>query len=374
MTFRGLFISDIHCSNRLPLAKPTTNGMTDRLEDQMKLLDEVALNAHKYECDAVFILGDLLDQSRVDAVTLTETANKVRRISKIACTYILGGNHDAVSVKGGRFTVEAFGAFDVGVIQYLTDRKEGWSPGPDWLRFWPVEYAPIPDTQAMLASIRDRIIDSPRKHEIGLLHNSILGCGHEGWVCDDGLTPEEACGSFTYTIAGHFHTPQLFGGGRGMYCGSPLHFRFDDRDRKAGYWIIDFEKDGGLKRRFIDPHLPKFHIAKWPEMPRRVSAGDYVRFEVEATHAEWLTIKPKVQEEVRYLCDKGARADYKHKPLYHHIKRIKKGELSSKISPVDLVDGYVDELAVDTTGLDKKKLKELGRRALEEARNKKATS
>lgn len=371
MTFRGLYISDIHCSNRLPLAKPTANGLTDRLEDQMRLLKNVAIDAGKYDVDAVFILGDIFDQSRVDGVTLTETASGVRDISKVKPTYILPGNHDAVSVKGGRFTVEAFGAFDVGVIQYLTDREKGWSPGPSWLRFWPVEYAPIPDTQVKLNEIRERIARGRRKHEVALLHNSILGCGHEGWICDDGLTPEEACDGFSFTIAGHFHTPQDFGDGNGMYCGSPLHFRFDDRDRKAGYWIIDFEEDGSVSRRFINSHMPRFHLAKWPEMPRRVAAFDYVRFEVEATHAEWTSLKPKVEAIVKEFCDKGARADYKHKPLYHHVKRIKKGELTSKLSPADLVDGYVDELAVDTSGLDKRKLKELGRRALEEAKKQK---
>lgn len=370
--FRGLFIADIHMNNRLPFAKPTENGRTDRLDDQLRLWKQVGNVALKQDVDRVFILGDLFDQSRVDAITLTESSGAIEQVSRKKPVSIMAGNHDAVSTKGGRFTVEAFGALNLGRISYLEYRPEGWDFGGP-VKFWPVPYATIPETQQQLQAIRERIAGQ-RGHNVALLHNSILGCGHEGWICDDGLTPEEATEGFTYTIAGHFHTTQEFADGKGMYCGSPLHFRFDDRHRQAGFWVIDFDSDGSVERRFFQTNLPSFHVTSWPELviPDSIKEGDYLKIEVDVTHAEWTAIKPKVTEYAESWIEQGMRVQVKHKPLYHHTERISKGKLT-KMSLPEMTSHYVDAVEVDTSGLDKAKLKELGRRAIEEVRRSKAS-
>lgn len=72
-TYTVIAISDVHMSNRLPFAQPTTNGMTDRLEDQIRLWAHVAKTATDTEAKAILVLGDLFDKALVDPVTLHAT-------------------------------------------------------------------------------------------------------------------------------------------------------------------------------------------------------------------------------------------------------------------------------------------------------------
>jgi DNA repair exonuclease SbcCD nuclease subunit len=375
VTFTAIVTSDLHLSNRLQFAKPTENGRTDRLDDQLALLDSIKTEAKK--ADAVIIAGDLFDQSRVDAVTLTETTGGLRKISEAAPLFIMAGNHDAVNITGGRFTVEAYGAMRSANIRYISSNKAGTGLHMnDWLRFWPIEFCPIPETQLKLDQARAKMKAERMGVEVALLHNSIMGCGHEGWLCDDGLTPEEATEGFDFTIAGHFHTPQDFAGGKGMYCGAPLHFRFDDANRKAGFWRIEFESDGTIRRHFIDSGLPRFYAETWEAAQLRmkghagrlIGPGDYYRVEVSATHAEWTKIKPAVFEYVERMKAAKIRCSFKHKPLYHHTERLQASKSSKKrIRPIEMIDEYVDAANVDTSGLDSALLKRIGRKALERA-------
>lgn len=359
-------------SNRLPNARPGHLGITDRLSDQMGLLARVAVTAEK--TDGVFILGDLFDQSRVDAITLTATVGAISAFTKPV--RIVAGNHDAVSTKGGRFTVEAFGLMGNENVKYIKFGRN-FIPEP-WLKFWPLEYCGQETARAALAKIRSRL--DPSVQNILLLHHSILGCTHIGWTCDDGLTPEEATEEFKATFSGHFHTHQKFGvGGCGMYLGAPLHLRVEDEGRLAGYWIVSFHKDGSIERDFIDGGCPRFHTISWPWKGDKELSGivknDYIRFEFQATQTEWQAGKEALLAMVERLNGAGYRASFKHKPVYHHTVRSvgtvagAAAFSSAAASPEVAADAYVDSADVDTTGLDIKYLKRIGRAALENARS-----
>lgn len=371
-TYRILAISDIHMSNKLPQAQLVADGATDRLNDQLALWERVHAAAREHRVNRTLVLGDLFDKSLVDAVTLTSTIEAI--MASPSPVDILPGNHDAISTQGGRFTVEAFGKMGAKRVRYI-----GGAPGEPlevdgWLRFWPIEYCNSNRAVAAITSIREGFAKSGAvPTECLLLHHSIVGCSHLGWTCDDGLDADWVTEGFDHVFSGHFHEHQRFGlDGRGMYLGAPMHHRMDDEGREAGFWVIEFNDEGGREEQWLDGGAPKMHTALWQgsaaKTTHAAAPGDYLRVVVEATHAEWTTLRAAVMEYISRLKGEGIRATFKHRPLYHHEVRLEPSEVGEKLSMDEMSDAYVDSADVATGGLDTALLKRLGRRALEEAR------
>ena len=362
-------LADVHMSNRLQFAKPTDNGRTDRLDDQLRLWKHVKLVAKSEGVREILVLGDLFDKSSPDPVTLSETASALSYVAETVPVYVMGGNHDAVDPVGGsRFTSEVFRWLGsrvryMGTDDWLTTDVET----PEWLRFWPVEFEHVEETKRKLARIRKFLEGDRRAVEVLLLHNSIVGCTHDKWKCSDGISQKDATRGFNWTFAGHFHTAQRFGK-TGMYLSSPLHFRFDDVGRAAGFWVVQFSDDGSCEKKFIPSKLPKFHIVNWPSTGKLSKMqGDYVRVIVENTHAEFTQMKPALLKAIEEMVSAGIRASWKHKPIYHHVERsVSKKRAKSKNSARggNLIDSYVDETCVVTDGLNTKLLKRIGRQVL----------
>lgn len=368
-SYKVLAISDIHMSNKLPHAHPGKDGVTDRLQDQIRLWDNVAKHVRSYKVDCVLILGDLFDKSLVDAVTLTTT---VKCIVDLPCNVrILPGNHDAASVTGGRFTVEAFGAMDKEHIRYL--RPEVMFSPCDWLHFYPVPFGPSAPSMEQIEKAKLTAERHQEAVNVLLLHHSIIGCSHLGWTCDDGLDSEEVCDGFDAVLAGHFHEHQRFGPDlQGMYLGAPMHHRYDDVGRSAQYWILTFTPDGEIDEEAVDPGLPKFRRVEIRDSeitePPEVLVGDFLRYDVHATHAEWASLKPQIIELCGDWRGKQVNASFKHKPIYHHESRlgtpIKAGAGIVKMD--QHVRTYADKARTDS--LDRDRLLEMGLGMLAEAR------
>lgn len=375
--FTPLYISDIHMNNRLPHSKPGPSGVSDRLQDQLDLWKRVGRSAEEANVDAIFIVGDLFDKSLVDAVTLTETVAAIAALP--GEKYILPGNHDAVNTRGGRFTVEAFGKMGNDSIHYMETGERLTIPGHEWIGFWPAEYSSQEVALDTITSMRAKaaaLTKRDKRTEVLMLHHSILGCRHVGWTCDDGLDADVICQGFDWVVSGHFHDTQTFGPlDKGFYLGAPLHLRFDDADRPAGYWIVNYTNDGGAVRNFVDGGCPRFHELEWPNVkPKKGWAvGDYVRINVTATAADWTALKDEVTAVITKLnVEHGFKATHKHKPLYHHTHRITSRSTSGSatLTPEDMMEGYLDAPEVDKGDLDRALLARIGREALEAAKAK----
>ncbi len=359
--FNVLMIADPHMCNRLPYAKPTENGLTDRFEDQLRMWNGISTVIAERDIDAVFVLGDLFHRSTVDAVTLTHTVDVITGLN--CDVFILPGNHDANNV-GGRFVVEAFGKMRndrVNVIGETDSTTLQVELKNAVLEFWPMAFKPMDQTNRELEAIQAKL---NRKHSnILLIHNSIKGAKHLGWTCDDGLESDHVCDGFDRVYAGHFHTPQTFGA-RGLYVGAPMQHDFGDVGRVPGYLIVEFDSDGN-NEEFVKTALPEFHI--YDSLDAEVSAeiGDYVRFEIEATHAQWVKLKPKA----RVVCDELRRtmsvnATFVHKPVSHHKTRMNEDGIDGAIDMNKAIDEYVGAAGVVTKGMSKKTLKKFGRKFL----------
>lgn len=361
--YKALFIGDIHMSNKLPYARPSQCDRTDRLDDQLRLWEYVHKVAKDEKVDATFVLGDLFDKSLVDAVTLTHTVEAL--VKSPVNTFILPGNHDANNLRGGRFTVEAFGVMGRDHLHVIGG--DVIKPR-NWLRFWPIAFKPLSETREDLKAIREKL-----DHDLVnvlLLHNSVLGSKHLGWVCDDGLEPAEVCEGFDWVLSGHFHGHQEFGeGGVGMYLGAPMHHHYGDVGRKAGFWIIQFDDEGNREDKFVPSKLPRFHKADSLAFKPKLRKGDYIRYEVEATHAEWVKMKPLAVEVTEKLIAEGHHADYKHKPIYHHEARLVPQDEAATLTLEAAVAKYPEMVGVATSGLDVSRLQEIGRDALKAVRS-----
>lgn len=363
-SFKVLASADLHMTNRLPYARPSADGRTDRFDEQLLVLRQMREEAKRQRVDWVLLLGDIFDKSLVDAVTLTHT---VEEIVQFHCPVgILPGNHDANSLKGGRFTVEAFGAMKRDGLRFLHSEEP---LDFDWLKFWPVAFMPVDPTRAALNRIRDRL--NRDETNVLLFHNSIIGCTHIGWKCDDGLRPAEVCARFDYVLAGHFHTHQLFGKRKqGMYLSAPMHHHFGDVGREAGFWIFTFHENGRRDELYIKSDAPRFYI--YSDLAAKVTGvpGDFVRYILRCTHPEWEALAPQARAVCAALEHKGIRADFKHNPIYHHESRLSSAtvERAKALSLEEAVAQYVDMPGVVLGKLDKERLKEIGREGLSAAR------
>ncbi len=372
--YKILAISDVHMSNSLPHAVPGKRGITNRLRDQTRLWKAVAKDVERFHVDCVLILGDLFDKSRPSPTTLVEM---VRIIVGLPCQVaILAGNHDAEQITGGRFNVEAFGAMDKPNVRYL--RPNAMFSPRSWLHFYPVPFCPSAEAMEQIGRARQTMEarhGNPVDQNILLLHHSIVGCEHLGWTCDDGLDAEAVCEGFDSVLAGHFHQTQRFGPDlEGLYLGAPMHHNYGDVEREASYYVFGFRKGAEPREAKRDPGAPKFHkisVIKgaWPEWEpeERPRAGDYLRVEVHATHAEWIALRPQVREECAKLLTRDRiHASYKHKPIYQHAVRLEGDSKKTKKTTEDYLRTYVKRAA--TGDLDSKALLALGKNILGEAR------
>lgn len=355
--FRALVVSDTHNSNSLPHARPAEQGLTDRFQDQLALWRRMNAAAVKYKCQAAIHVGDLFDTSRQDAITLTGTAQVLSEST--VPWHLLPGNHDGHTIRGERFTVEAFRYLQSEAgIHYFDKPIE---PAP-WLKLWPIEFMPADLFWIKHAEYRAETRSSQVNTLFG--HQSVVGCTHVGWTCDDGLDGDKVVEGFDHAIFGHFHDHQPFGtDDKGMYCGAPMHLRFDDEGRWAGFWIMTFHEDGKLERKFIKGRCPKFRTVDWEDRDHAAESnppGGYVRIRVKATHAEYQKLLPDVRAHVDALNAAGYRASFQHKPLYHHESRLKDHGDSATAKMEDAIRAYVKAGDVDTQGLDEKKLTALG--------------
>jgi DNA repair exonuclease SbcCD nuclease subunit len=361
---RVLFTADLHMSNRLPLSKPVDNGLTDRFRDQLNVFGEIFDIAKKNHVDAIFILGDLFDKALVDPVTLTHTMQiLVKNDDKLI--YILPGNHDASSVKGGRYIVEVCTAIDKDHIHVIHDEPfvlDGIGVG---VRFWPMAFKSIGQNIEDLQGIRERdeaSISGAANYDVLLMHNSIIGAKHLNWVCDNGLDSDALCLGFDRVYSGHFHDHQKFGK-NGMYVGAPMHHHFGDVGRAATCVVTEFKEDK-ISDKIVNVGGPRFHAFNNIDknnLDDSVRSGDYVRLNIEATQADWVGLKPGIEALFDEWSDLGLNLSYVHKPIYHHESRIDNLDFDSGDITLDhAVSNYVDSVNLVDFDLDSAKLKEIG--------------
>lgn len=340
--------------------------------DSLQVLQEMGEYARESDIQDIWILGDLFDKRLLDAPTMRETNIKLKWLASLGIhIYLLPGNHEAHDASGSMYTLEAYEGL-VGDITVFDETKEhatsnGW-------RFRGVPYKMTDEARTSINRIRDELSGADKT--VLLLHHSLAGGKIGGWTCPDGLQPEDIAG-FTRVFSGHYHTPQIVGEAR--YLGAPLQHNFGDAGEVRGFWDITFGDDGTTDEQMISHGLavPMFHRLAWnhstgePQFvsePHELRINDYVEVEVEGTATQIKTSMPVVQEWCKVLTDasiKYCRPRVVLKTERKERARITSSSATGRVVWPAAVTSYVK--ACDTTGLDGKRLEELGRRFLEEA-------
>lgn len=354
-------------SNSLPYSVSTENGRTDRLDDQIRLWKHVSATALRQDVDAIFILGDLVDNAMVDPITLRETVKAMMSLPRPV--YFLPGNHDAASISGDHFVVEAFAEMRRKSFKVIGMDDKPIEIG-GWLKFWPLAFCPTSEAERRIALMRDEAHGD--SVNVLLLHHSINGAENLGWKCDDGLDGESISKHFDLVLSGHFHTHQRIGKGPGMYLGAPMQHHFGDSGRTASYWVISFSDSRRIVCSAVNPMLPRFYTHQSLEVKTKAKRGDYVRYEISATHPDWTVMLPKAHQVVQALRGLGIHADYKHKPIYQHKERIDTSSTKDEFGTVrwnDAISSYVDASDVLVGDMDMSELKRVGRSIMDSVRD-----
>ncbi len=348
--------ADIHMNNKMAYSKPVGNGLTNRFKDQLEFWRGMDVICHRVGADAVFVLGDLFDKALVDAVTLTHT---IEAIVKLPCdVYLLPGNHDASSVTGGRYVVEAFNAMEKKGVYYLgASEHPVYFPigdATEWLRFYPVPYSSLEIAQKQIQEYQTLMTKMPPGQDILLMHQSVIGCIHMGWECDQGLDAEMICEGFDRIWSGHFHRTQWFGPDQnGLYVGAPMHHDFSDVDRETYVWAMTLTPDSIVMEPIDLAVTPRFHVTKFDLKEHTWSGrdvvegkhkhGDYWRTEVKATHEQWNEFKTRLPERIADLEKEGIHASFKHKLIREHTERLVDDEKEESIITLEgQIKKYVD--------------------------------
>jgi predicted phosphodiesterase len=347
--------------------------MTDRLQDQMKVIDKIVEIANAENVDAIFVLGDTFDKSRVDPITLRRAMNAILYLANEHPVYILAGNHEAASkVNVGSYVPEVFKELsDITKVSYMTD---GDLCTIGNVRFWALPWYPLSEYcgehLVALRAVRDGFKSKEKKTDVLLTHQSVVGSVHAGWVCDDGIKSAELEDGWDYVFAGHFHDSQSFGK-RGEYVGAPMQHHFGDAGSERGVLIVDF-KDRIKKTRTaikVEQYIirsPQFHILDWGnkgavEIAMDAIEGDRIRIDIECTAAELAEQSDALKQYVDHWREHGVVATVRHKPVYHHEDRL---ELDGPVTSEEVISKYIG--LSNTDGLDEKRLSDIGLGALNE--------
>jgi DNA repair exonuclease SbcCD nuclease subunit len=327
-----------------------------------------AAKARKYDADGILIDGDLFDKARLDPVTLAETTLAVEATAKVCPVFVVPGNHDASSVKGGRYNVEALAAIDG--VEVVRNGLIASLSTPS-IKFYGCPYSAIDVNKDDVEIMRSGL--DPDDHNVLFFHNSVVGCRHLAWVCDDGVGAEELCEGWDDVISGHFHTKQKFGG-CGRYLGAPMQHNFSDVGERRGFYVVTFDRGAKTRFKFVDTKLPTFHDVEWGDVnvegtPDGVVEGDYVRVTVEATSGEWSMIRPELEAIFETWSLAGINGVPRFKPVYHHETRGVDVDSIVGASVEELSERYVKSNDVVIGDLDEPTLIKMGKLIMSEARS-----
>lgn len=373
--YTALFTADWHLSNKLPYAKVMSgmDGITNRLLEQMDVIRQIIKAAKEEKVSAVYILGDIFDKRSLDAIVLKAGAQLISELLEvIPSVLVMVGNHDVYSITSDRSVNEFFDFIGVGGAKFL-EPGTIVDKGTRGVRFHVLPWCSLDVAVERLGSM---VVAKNRIGNDGinvlLLHHSVQGAVDRNWVSGDGLKPEQLDRDWDLILSGHFHDHQTFGE-KGCYVSAPMQHDFGDEGKDLrGYYIGRFE-GGEYALEFMTTTHSCFHSIQYstyllsPVQYNKVEwkAGDYVRFDVRSTHAEWKLLKPEVTKTEKELSEKGFKVvPARFIPQTQHEDRI---NLSDEASTSEILTKYLDVTSYE--GLERSRLLEIATNALKEVEN-----
>lgn len=303
----AVFVSDLHLGLKLPHAKVSGDMTTsDRLQDVLFILGQVADYCREHKVQQVFIAGDLFDQRHPDAPTLIACAEALTSLAQVGKepseshareVILLPGNHDAHDRAGKVYALDLYDVLNVPGIRVMTygDEGEPWhgeiqphGTTGEPLHVYGFPWLPEPLFRERVQAIALVVL----RPALAVFHQTLIGARDGGHVAPRGIDPG-LFDIFDLGVSGHIHEPQDIG--RVKYLGSPLHLRFTDAGQRRGFWALDA---GRREWKLVETKFPEF--VRW-----RFFEDDGITA-VELAEA----VLPELIEEL------SARVDANGKPVY----------------------------------------------------------
>jgi DNA repair exonuclease SbcCD nuclease subunit len=263
MSYRALYVADIHVGNSLPWSvKDPTTLISDRCLDIMDVLTQMGDYAHEHEIQDIWILGDLIDKRLIDAVTLKLVTDKLIKLGQENLRiFLVPGNHEAGDAAGRHFTLDAFssmGFWVAGIDNIQPDSQLSYCEPIDGFEVLAMPYMPVARATMLLEKSCHHL------PQLLMIHQTIKGAAVGGWKSPDGLEPAFLETVAPIVLSGHFHERQSITA-RTHYLGAPLQHTFADTGQTRGYWDIEFVADKFHPSRTFVPvkGAPLFFEVDW---------------------------------------------------------------------------------------------------------------
>ena len=272
-----LHFADLHLGMETYGGLDPASGLSSRLVDVLKALDEVVDYAVKHKADLVIFCGDAYKNRDPSQTQQREFAKRIRRLSESGIhVFLLVGNHDLPNAMGRANSVEIFDTLSVDKI-HVANRPDLYKIATrsgtvqlislPWLKRsallsreesknLTIEQANDQLQEMMTRRIADLAADlDPALPAILVGHVAVStakpGSERSMVVGRDPvlLLGNVALSVFDYVALGHIHRHQvLMEKPPVVYSGSLERFDFGDENEDKGFCVIDIEMAGKEKR------------------------------------------------------------------------------------------------------------------------------
>jgi predicted phosphodiesterase len=273
---------------------------TENLDDIDILLNELKRILSSSSYDAIVILGDVMHyHERLFTPALNKSLHFIDTLRKIALTYVLVGNHDAINNSiflTDQHWMNALKSWDnVKIVDTVITT-------PDFML---CPY--VPPGRLIEALETAATQEEWRSKRLIVAHQEIKGCKMGAIVSTEG---DEWKDEYPYLISGHIHDNQHVGQ-KVYYPGTPLQHAFGDSDTRI-VCQIEWEDGTGNNITFTDLPLnvPQKQIAKATihtikSICVKHSNHNKLKIKLDATPVEFSAFKQT--KEYRDLVEKGIK-------------------------------------------------------------------
>lgn len=277
---KQLVVGDYHCQ-------------VNNLKDSESLMDFIIKNAKKNKIDRIVFLGD---QYHTHAIIRMEVQNfwynSLKRLNKIAPTYLLVGNHDMKGDNESKandinsmiaFSTDNILLENINIIDKPTNIE-----GIGMLPY----YKNIDD---FIKACND--LYNQGATELLVAHQTFTGAQYEnGFFSEEGIDP--ALIPQKQIISGHIHKSQQVG--KCFYPGTPKWDTMADVNQEKGIWIFTHSESGEyIEKEFISTAeivtpIISYDIKEGDDLPQiNPFARNYITIEGKTA---WINkIKPKLK-------------------------------------------------------------------------------
>ena len=277
------------------------NGLSSRLEDYLRALDEVVDYCLNNRVDLALFCGDAYRSREPSQTQQREFAKRIRRLSEGGVPlFLLTGNHDLPNAVGRATAVEIFDTLDVpgvcvanrpGVRKVRTASGEIQVAALPWLRRSALlsrEDARELDFERINQHLQETLtrIIFEQVSELDPSLPAVLAA--HVWVMNATLGTEKSMSigqehmlllssvaqpAFDYVALGHIHKGQVLNESPPVvYSGSLERLDFSDEADEKGFYVVDIYQEGGVRRTRLDFH--SIHARPFFTLTAKIEASD----------------------------------------------------------------------------------------------------